>query len=286
MSSLQLSPLLLAAVFGAGLTFFAVLAVIGAAVFKRQRAVFTQRVDRQLRDLFVPVDPARLWVLQWAVATMAAILTALLAQNLVAVAAATLLALALPRVGMARLQHIGRQRLRRQIPDLLMVVAGALRAGSGLSVAFARAVTVTPAPARQHLEWLLGDLKLGTSLAAALAAFERRASCEEATLMATAVRVGAETGGPLAATLESLADAIRKRLALESRIRALTAQGRLQAWIMALLPALVLALLAMVDPPSFAEIVFTSGGRVLLLGVFAAQVIGFRLVRRIVTIEV
>jgi tight adherence protein B len=79
---------------------------------------------------------------------------------------------------------------------------------------------------------------------------------------------------------------VRKRLALESRIRALTAQGRLQAWIMALLPALVLALLALVDPPSFAEITMTRGGRLVLVTVLVAQLVGFRLVRRIVTIEV
>ena len=277
---------LILAVVAAALAVFAVVAAIGSVAMGQHRADFNRHVGRQLRDLFITIDPARLWILQCSGALTIAVLVAIITWNPFAVGIAAVLVMALPRLAITRLQHRRRQKLRQQVPDLLMVIAGSVRSGSGLSVALSRAASVSRAPARQHLEWLLGDLKLGTSLADALTAFERRAGAEEVTLVATAIRVGAETGGPLARTLESLADAIRRRLALESRIRALTAQGRLQAWIMALLPALVLALLALVDPPSFAEIVMTSGGRVVLAAVFAAQVVGFRWVRRIVTIEV
>lgn len=277
---------LMLAVVAAALAVFAVLAAIGSVAMGQHRADFNRHVGRQLRDLFITIDPARLWILQCTGALTIAVLVAIITWNPFVVGVSALLMMALPRWAITRLQHRRRQKLRQQVPDLLMVMAGSLRSGSGLSVALSRAASVSPAPTRQHLEWLLGDLKLGTSLADALTAFERRAGAEEVTLVATAIRVGAETGGPLARTLESLADAIRRRLALESRIRALTAQGRLQAWIMALLPALVLALLALVDPPSFAEIVMTSGGRAVLAAVFAAQVVGFRWVRRIVAIEV
>lgn len=277
---------LILAVVAAALAVFAVVAAIGSVAMGQHRADFNRQVGRQLRDLFITIDPARLWILQCSGALTIAVLVAIITWNPFAVGISAVLVMALPRLAITRLQYRRRQRLRQQVPDLLMVIAGSVRSGSGLSVALSRAASVSRAPARQHLEWLLGDLKLGTSLADALTAFERRAGAEEVTLVATAIRVGAETGGPLARTLESLADAIRRRLALESRIRALTAQGRLQAWIMALLPALVLALLALVDPPSFAEIVMTSGGRVVLAAVFAAQVVGFRWVRRIVTIEV
>ena len=277
---------LMLAVGAAALAVFAVLAAIGSVAMSQHRADFNRHVGRQLRDLFITIDPARLWILQCTGALTIAGLVASITWNPFAAGASAVLAMALPRLAITRLQHRRRQKLRQQVPDLLMVMAGSLRSGSGLSVALSRTASVSPAPARQHLEWLLGDLKLGISLADALTAFERRAGTEEATLAATAIRVGAETGGPLARTLESLADAIRRRLALESRIRALTAQGRLQAWIMALLPALVLALLALVDPPSFSEMVMTSGGRVVLAAVFAGQIVGFRWVRRIVAIEV
>jgi tight adherence protein B len=268
------------------LLIFIVLVIGGSALMRRLRADFERRVERQLREQFIAIDSSRLWVLQCMASLGVATLVAGLSQSAIAVVLAAVCAAAIPRILIRHLQALRRERLRRQIPDALMLMAGAMRAGSGVSVAMARAASASPSPARPHLERVLGDLRLGTSMAEALHSFERRAGVEEVTLIATAIRVGSETGGPLAATLESLADAIRRRLAIESRIRALTAQGRLQAWVMALLPAVVLALLAVVDPPSFNEIIFTQGGRIVLAAVVIAQVLGFRMVRRIVRIEV
>ena len=278
--------ILRSAVFVAAALAFAGLSTLVLFMLKRQKDDSRDQLNRQFRDLFVAVDPDHVWLLQWGGSAGLAALFGFLSGSVVAAGLAAMLAAALPRLAIAQMRRHRLNRFRSQIPDLLMLISGSLRSGSGLSVALARSAASSPVPARQHLERLLGELRLGTPLADALTALERRVRAEEVTLFATALRFGAETGGPLAQTLESLSDAIRRRLALEARIRALTAQGRLQAWIMALLPALVLALLALVDPPSFNEIAFTNGGRAVLVAVLVAQFIGFRLVRRIVSIEV
>lgn len=274
------------AVIGAAVAGFVAMLFLAAAAIRLQRDGFKRRVNRQMRDLFIAIDPARLWAMQWLLALAVACIVGALSFNVYATAAAAVLSAALPRVVLSRLYQHRLQSLRHQIPDFLMLVAGALRSGSGLSVSLARAAASSPAPTRQEFERLLGELRLGTPLGDALEALERRVRVEEITLLATALRVGADTGGPLALALESLSDGMRRRLALEARIRALTAQGRMQAWIMALLPAVVLALLALVDPPSFDELALTNGGRTVLAAVFVAQIIGFRFVRRIVSIEV
>lgn len=275
-----------ASVIAGALFVFAALAIAGSFLVGKQRDDFTRRFGRQLRELFIAVDPARLWALQWAFSGVVAALALAFTDSLLAGLVAAIAAAAVPWVLVGQVQQRQLNKLRHQIPDVLMLMSGSLRSGSGLSVSIARAAQASPSPIRQHLEWLLSDLRLGTTLTDALAAFERRINAEEVMLMATALRVGADTGGPLARTLESLADVIRRRLAIESRIRALTAQGRLQAWIMAVLPFGVFALLAAVDPPSFNELAFTRGGQTVLGLVCIAQIIGFRLVRRIVSIEV
>jgi len=275
-----------ASVIAGALFVFAALAIAGSFLVGKQRDDFTRRFGRQLRELFIAVDPARLWALQWAFSGVVAALAVAFTDSLLAGLVAAITAAAVPWVLVRQVQQRQLNKLRHQIPDVLMLMSGSLRSGSGLSVSIARAAQASPSPIRQHLEWLLSDLRLGTTLTDALAAFERRINAEEVMLMATALRVGADTGGPLARTLESLADVIRRRLAIESRIRALTAQGRLQAWIMAVLPFGVFALLAAVDPPSFNELAFTRGGQTVLGLVCIAQIIGFRLVRRIVSIEV
>jgi tight adherence protein B len=109
---------------------------------------------------------------------------------------------------------------------------------------------------------------------------------EEVTLWVTALRIGAESGGGTAAVLESLSEAMRRKLVLERKILALTAQGRLQAWVMSALPMIVLALLQLVDPESFARLTDTTDGRTLLAAVALGQVLGFLQIRRIVAIEV
>ena len=275
-----------ASVIAGALFVFAALGIAGSFLVGKQRDDFTRRVGRQLRELFIAVDPARLWALQWAFSGVVAALALAFTSSLLAGLVAAITAAAVPWVIVRQVQQRQLNKLRHQIPDVLMLMSGSLRSGSGLSVSIARAAQASPIPIRSHLEWLLSDLRLGTTLSDALAALERRINAEEVMLMATALRVGADTGGPLARTLEALADVIRRRLAIESRIRALTAQGRLQAWIMAVLPFGVLALLAAVDPPSFNELAFTQGGQTVLGLVCVAQIIGFRLVRRIVSIEV
>src|SRR5690606_34141176 len=114
----------------------------------------------------------------------------------------------------------------------------------------------------------------------------RRMPLEETALFGSALRIGAEAGGSIAATLESLADATRRKLAIEGKIRALTAQGRLQAWVMAALPGVLAALLFAVDPVAMQPLVDTWQGWVVSAGVVALQVVGVVLIRRIVSIDV
>jgi tight adherence protein B len=127
---------------------------------------------------------------------------------------------------------------------------------------------------------------MGTPLHQALFALERRMPFEEVTLWATALRIGAESGAGMAAVLESLSESMRRKLVLERKVQALTAQGRLQAWVMSLLPVIVLVLLRWVDPHSFATLVHTPGGRSVLCVVVVGQLLGFLHIRRIVRIEV
>jgi tight adherence protein B len=210
----------------------------------------------------------------------------LISSSLWAAACAALVAGLVPRALLNRARRRRLLLLREQFPQFLSLLAGSLRSGSGLTLAMTRAALSSPVPLRHEIERTLGDLRLGNSLSDAVSALERRVSIEDITLFATALRVGLDTGGSIANALESLGDTLRRKLAIESKVRALTAQGRVQAWVMALLPALILALLAVVDSPSFAELVFTETGRVVLLAVAVAQVAGFRLVKRIVSIEV
>ena len=93
-------------------------------------------------------------------------------------------------------------------------------------------------------------------------------------------------GGDLAEVLERLSGSLRRKLAIEDKIQSLTAQGRLQGWIMALLPAAVAVALFAIEPVAMQPLVSTWQGWSVCALVLGLQGAGLYFIRRIVAIDV
>ena len=117
-----------------------------------------------------------------------------------------------------------------------MTLSGNLRVGLGLSLAFQQVVAEAQAPLAQEFALMLREQRLGVTLERSLNNLSRRMPTQTTTLVTAAMRIATETGGGLAETLERTAQTIRNRLQMEGKIAALTAQGKLQAWVVGLLP--------------------------------------------------
>ncbi len=250
------------------------------------RARFTEAVARQLARSHLYVDPGRLMALNLAIAVAASGAALWLAGSLPAAAAAALASGLLPRIALALVSRRRRHAFRQQLPDLLMLVAGSLRAGLGLAQALGQTAAEIDAPARQEIELMLREQRLGASFDDALAGLERRMPLEETALLCAALRISRETGGNLAETLESLGDSMRRKVAIEGKIRALTAQGRLQGWAMGLLPMLCAALLWLVEPVAMSALFTTRYGLATCAFVLAMQAVGLLFLRRVMRIDV
>ncbi len=253
---------------------------------QRHRERFDRAVGATMRESFLFVDTGRLFALHYGGAAALAAIAWFVFGTWESALGVALVAGALPRLLLARLRRKRRSALRDQMPDLLMLIAGGLRSGSGLGQALAQAAAEIEPPARQELGLLLREQRLGVGLEQALASLVRRVPIEETTLFASALRIGAQAGGSMAGTLESLADATRRKIAIEGKIRALTAQGRLQAWIMGALPAVLAALLFIVEPVAMRALIDTWQGWSVCAAVVVLQSIGIVLIRRIVAIDV
>jgi tight adherence protein B len=284
-SSFPLWPVL-AAVFAGAAALLALGTLVGQRYARQHRERFERAVGARMRESFLFVDPFRLFALQHLLAALATLAAWLLSGRWQVALFVAVAAGAMPSLALRRLRRRRLEAFRQQMPDLLMLVAGGLRAGSGLGQALAQAAAEIGLPARQELGLLLREQRLGVGLDDALAGLARRVPIEETTLFASALRIGAEAGGSMAATLESLADATRRKLAIEGKIRALTAQGRLQAWVMGALPAVLAALLFLVEPTAMRALVDTWQGWVVSAAVVLLQAIGVALIRRIVSIDV
>ena len=117
-----------------------------------------------------------------------------------------------------------------------------------------------PAPISQEFALVLREQRLGVPLDKALQGFAARVDLPDARMLVTTLAIARELGGGLAEALERYARMVRRRLALESRIRALTAQGKLQGWIMGALPIGLAVILWWLNPSEMNQLVESPAG--------------------------
>lgn len=263
-----------------------VLVIVGSGAAARWRDTFTRRAGFQAREFFVFIDPRRLFAAQLALMALAPLVGWLLTGS--SWMALVLLALAgvLPRWLYAVARRRRWQRFDEQLPDALLMLAGALRAGVGLGTAIQQLVAQAQGPVGQEFSLVLREQRMGVSLDDALAHLGRRVPTDAATLVVSALRIAGETGGALADTLERTASTIRSRLQMEGKIDALTAQGRLQAWVVGALPLVLLAVLQHMEPKAMALMWTTPAGWGALTLIAGLLGVGVYLIRRIVAIDV
>ena len=100
------------------------------------------------------------------------------------------------------------------------------------------------------------------------------------------MRIASETGGGLAETLEQTAATLRSQYAIELKIKALTSQGKMQAWVVGLMPVFLLWVLTRMEPEAMALLWTTPMGWGVLGCVVIMEFFGVVIIRRIVAIDV
>jgi len=254
--------------------------------YGRYRAAFHAQTVTHLEDFFLFIDPRQVWIAAASGALGVAMVVMVLTGSLPLALVLSALLAAIPFSGLRGLRRRRLARFERQLPDFLLSLAGALRAGAGMQGALQSIVAQSPSPLAQEFSMLLREQRMGVSLDIAMEHLRQRMPVEGVLLFVSLLRIASGTGGNMAQTLEGVASTLRARLHLQGRIRALTAQGRMQAWIMACLPLFLGAALALLSPEAMAPLWRTPSGWMVILLVVMLEGMGMWLVRRIVAIDV
>ncbi|MGE8656936.1 MAG: type II secretion system F family protein [Achromobacter sp.] len=257
-----------------------------APALLRHRERYAREAGSRLEELFVFVEPARLWAGAVALAALAAALTLMATSSGVAAALAGVAAWRVPRRLVKALHRRRVRRFEQQLPMALLMLASALRAGVALAPALRQVVADGGGPLAQEFSLMLREQRLGVPWEEALEHLSSRMAAESTTLVVAAMRLSARTGGNLAEALDSIAQTLRARLQLQDRVRVLTSQGRLQAWIVGALPLLLLAVLERLEPDSMAPLWHTPQGWGVLALVATLETLGVLLIRRVVRVDV
>jgi tight adherence protein B len=174
------------------------------------------------------------------------------------------------------------EQLLSQLPEILDLTARFLRAGYSLSQALGSVAGELKDPARELFVRSVNQRDLGLPTEITLRDLADRAGLTEYRIMVMAILVQQQTGGNLTEICERLATVVRERFRVKGMIRALTAEGRLQANILMGLPP-VLVLLMMVVKRSYAEAMLSQPK--LIAGILISQLIGILWIRKIVNVN-
>lgn len=176
----------------------------------------------------------------------------------------TLIAAWAPQVVLRR-QHVARvHKLEAQLDTWLLMLANALKATSSVVDALASTVALAPRPFRDELDLLVKEIRLGMPLDRALQSTGRRIGSGMISGALAAIIVARQTGGDLPKTLERAAAALRESARLEAVLRAKTAEGRGQVFVLAAAPFLLCGIISWLDPNWFNPMLERTHGRVIL----------------------
>jgi len=259
---------------------------IGTNTMARYRASFTERANFQAREFFLFIDPRKLFAANLAVMTLGAIsVWAITSSAFIAIPVFFALTF-LPRGIYAYMRKKRLQTFEEQLPDALMMISGGLRAGLGLSSAVQQLVSESKPPISQEFALLLREQRLGVTLEQTLNNLGRRMPTHSSILVVSAMRIASETGGGLAETLERTANTIRSRLQMEGKIRALTAQGKMQAWVVGLLPLGLMLVLNKMEPEAMSYLWHSRQGWATIAVITFFEFMGIYVIRKIIAIDV
>jgi tight adherence protein B len=266
----------------------AVFALIQVArdLLAKQKETIEVEAKTGLEDLFIFVDPTKLFYYNIAALFIIPAILWGLTENPVIAGGAAIIIVIIPRLAVGHLRKRRFKQFETQLPDALLMVSGAMRAGASLTVAMEGMVKEQRPPLSQEFELLLREQRLGVDFDTALRNMEARLPMQDFVMVVSGLRISREVGGNLADILETLADTLRRKHQMEGKIEALTAQGKMQGIVMTGLPLFLMLILTQMEPEAMAPLYHTWYGWVTLAVVGVALSLGYLAIRAITTIDV
>jgi tight adherence protein B len=129
-------------------------------------------------------------------------------------------------------------------------------------------------------------MRVGMSFDDALESLDKRIGSDDLTLVVTAIDIARKTGGNLTEIFDRISETIRARMRIERKVRTLTAQGRLQGIIVSLMPFFLCIVLTAMKPGMMIPFLTSGAGIACLAGASVMVLVGWLIIRKIVTIKV
>jgi len=178
-----------------------------------------------------------------------------------------------------------KSKLREQLPDALRGLGMCFMAGLSLEQAFDQTAQECREPLRRELGKTVDDMRTGSTVLESLDGLDARLAMDDMRFVSVALEIQHRTGGSMREVLDAAADSMLASFDLVRSLEVQTAQARLSARVVSLLPLALVLVLSLTMEGYLATFFSSPAGMVLLLAAVAMQVGGILIIRRILGID-
>tara|TARA_Y100001935_G_scaffold255643_1_gene270411 strand:- start:13782 stop:14669 length:888 start_codon:yes stop_codon:yes gene_type:complete len=257
----------------------------GRKFYGEYEEVFKDTATTNMEDMFLFFDPQRLFMFNVIALIIIPTITFILFGSISALVVFFILL-----VGPFQIYKGMRKRrlkaFERQLPEALTMVSGSLAAGASLNMAMEALIKDQPAPLSQEFMLFIREQRIGVEFEHSLREMERRLPIPDFIMFTAALRISREIGGNLGETLDTLAETLRRKATMEGKIESLTAQGRMQGYVMTALPIFLGIILYFLEPEAMGMLFTTPAGWGTVTLIFVMEVIGYVFIKKVTNINV
>jgi tight adherence protein B len=190
-----------------------------------------------------------------------------------------------PFIYVSRKRQARLEKFEEQLPDAVDVMKRAMRAGHPFNACLKLVAEDMEEPIAREFELTFADVNYGNDVRRALLGMLVRVPSTNLMAVVTAVLIQKETGGNLAEIFERISQVIRSRFRFGRRVRTLSAEGRLSAWILTLVPIILFGVLWITTPTYLPPLLESPTGQKMLIFAVVMMVVAVYWMRKIIRID-
>ncbi|MGV3759924.1 MAG: type II secretion system F family protein [Actinomycetota bacterium] len=251
-----------------------------------ERQGLLQKVESKLEQANLSLRPAEAIFFYFVGIVIVAAMFLALAGNAFGALVGTVLAALIPPAVLNFLANRRKKQFNSLLPDTLQLLASTLRAGFSLMQGVEAVSTEVSEPIGRELRRVVTEARLGRPLEEALEGVATRMDSDDFGWAVMAIRIQREVGGNLAELLVTVADTMIERERLRRDVNALTAEGRVSAIVLGLLPVGIGIFIMGANPGYLDPLFDETVGRFMLIGAAVLMGVGFFWMKKTIEVEI
>ena len=242
-------------------------------------------VGRQLDDLYIEFSPVQFFWMHM-LAVVAVFLVMLVITGWIGAIVLAVGAYFVPKLMLERARTKRMEKFDVQLIEALQSMANSMRAGLVLTQSMGVVADAMEPPINQEFKLMLKEHKLGLTLEEALVKMGQRLKSRFFDMVMSGILITRQHGGNVPEIFEETAEAIREIFRLEEKIKTMTAQGKLQGWVIGAMPLAFGFAVYLIDRDYIMEMFQDPKGYVIVFLILSFEAVGVFFIRRILAADI